>query len=61
MKLSKPEARITCNDLSLLEGTRSEMIEKIGQALLKEHALREDGYVILVDDEDDGDVDDNAV
>ena len=42
-------------------GMTIEVTEKISHALLEEHNLCEDGYVTLVDDEDDGDVDDNVV
>ena len=47
--LTKTEARKACESLSLLEGSRADMVEKIGRALLNNSIVLDDGLVILAD------------
>ena len=56
--LTKPEARKACNDLNLLEGSRVEMIEKIGYALIDTNSAIDDGCVLYIDKENSIDDDD---
>ena len=52
MTLSKPEARIACNQMNLLQGSTAEMIKKLGYALLDQNTANDDGCVLHVDQED---------
>ena len=52
MTLSKPEARQACNTLNLVEGSRLEMIERIGHALLNPSSEIDNGLVLFMDKED---------
>ena len=52
MTLSKPEATQACNTLNLLEGSRLEMIERIGHALLNPSSAIDNGLVLFMDKED---------
>ena len=52
MNLSKSEAMQACNALSLLQGSRLEMIEKIGYALLNPNSAIDDGCILFMDKED---------
>lgn len=51
MTLSKPEARQACNTLNLVEGSRLEMIERIGSALLNPSSAIDDDLVLFMDSE----------
>lgn len=53
LNLTKTEARKACESLSLLEGSRAEMIEKIGNTLLNNCSVADDGFVLSIDDDDD--------
>jgi len=57
LTLTKLEARKACNDLNLLEGSRVEMIEKIGYALLNTNSAFDDGCVLYIDKQDNSDDD----
>ena len=59
LTLTKPEARKACNDLNLLEGSRVEMIEKIGYALIDTNSAIDDGCVLCIDKENSVDDDDS--
>jgi len=61
MTLSKPEARIACNQMNLLEGSIAEMIEKIGHALLDQNSANDDRCVLCIDQEDNSNDDDNCL
>ena len=52
LKLTKTEARKACESLSLLEGSRADMVEKIGNALLNNCSVADDGYVLAIDNDD---------
>ena len=51
--LTKTEARKACESLSFLEGSRADMVEKIGRALLNNDIVLDNGLVILADRDDD--------
>ena len=55
LNLTKTEAREACESLSLLEGSRADMVEKIGHALLNNSNVADDGFVLLMDRDDDTD------
>ena len=55
LKLTKTEARKACESLSLLEGSRADMVEKIGHTLLNNSNVADDGFVLLMDRDDDTD------
>jgi len=52
LNLTKTEAKEACGSLSLLEGSRADMVEKIGNALLKNCGVADDGYVLAIDNDD---------
>ena len=41
-----------CGSLSLLEGLRAGIVEKIGNALLSNYNIADDGYVLEIDNND---------
>ena len=51
LNLSKTEAKEACESLSLLEGSRADMVEKIGCALLNDSSVADDGCVLSIDDD----------
>ena len=48
----KTEAKEACRSLSLLEGSRADMVEKIGNALLNNYSIADDRYVLVIDNDD---------
>lgn len=59
MTLINLEARQECNTLNLLEGSRLEMIEKIGCALLNPSSAIDDECILLMDKENSNNEDGN--
>ena len=53
LKIAKTEARKACESLSLFEGSRAGMTEKIGCTLLRNSNEADDGLVLLMDWDDD--------
>ena len=52
LNLTKIEAREAYRSLSLLEGSRADMVEKIGNTLLNNYSVADDGYVLAIDNDD---------
>ena len=52
LNLAKIEAKEACGSLSLLEGLRADMVEKIGNALPNNCSVADDGYVLAIDNDD---------
>ena len=53
MSLAKTEARKTCESLSLLEGRRVDIVEKIGHTFLNNDSMFDDWLTLLLNGEDD--------
>ena len=52
MSLVKIEARKTCEYLSLLEGWRVDVVEKIGHVFLNNYSVVDDSFVLFIDGDD---------
>ena len=50
--LAKTEVREACESFAMLEGSRADMVEKIGNALLANCIVADDGYVLSIDNDD---------
>lgn len=53
LNLTKIEARKARESLSLLEGSREDMIEKIGNTLLNNCSVSDDGFALSINNDDD--------
>ena len=52
LNLTKIEVKEAYESLSLLEGLRADIIEKIGNALLNNCGMADNGYVLVINNDD---------
>ena len=52
LNLMKTEVKEGCGSLFLLEDSRADIVEKIGNALLNNYSVADDGYVLAISNDD---------